>query len=262
MDVNQLLPDVVELAKKAGAVLREGYGTAIEARGKDGRHNLVTEYDIRVEGLLFDALRELVPGSGFLGEEGGAVEGITDLQWVVDPLDGTVNFAHGIPIFCTSIGAVVNGQTVLGVIHHPLLNETFTAVRGHGAHLNGTPLRVSTTPSLDRAILVTGFPYNVNTNPERCIDQFAAIVGRGLPVRRLGSAALDLAYTAAGRFDGFWEVSLNAWDMAAGALMIEEAGGRVTHYHNRPFVLDHDSIVATNGLIHDELIAVLDEVGT
>ncbi len=261
MDVTQLLPKVVELAHQAGAVLREGYGTAVEARGKDGRHNLVTEYDIRVEGLLFEGLRDLVPGSAFLGEEGGAVEGVTDLQWVVDPLDGTVNFAHGIPIFCTSIGAVVNGETVLGVIHHPLLNETFTAIKGHGAFLNGQRLNVSATPSLDLAILVTGFPYNVNTNPNGCIDQFAAIVGRGLPVRRLGSAALDLAYTAAGRFDAFWEVHLNAWDMAAGALLIIEAGGTVTHYDNRPFILGHDNIVATNGKIHNELISVLSEAG-
>ncbi|RPI66697.1 MAG: inositol monophosphatase, partial [Ignavibacteriae bacterium] len=162
-----------------------------------------------------------------------------------------------IPIFCTSIGAVVNGTTMLGVIHHPLLDETFTAIRGAGAMLNGKPIRVSTTSELSRSILVTGFPYNVDTNPEACIDQFAAIVGRGLPVRRLGSAALDLAYTAAGRFDAFWEVHLNAWDMAAGALLVEEAGGRVTHYHQRPFTLGHDSIIATNGLIHTELAEAL-----
>lgn len=257
MDLSSMLPDVIALAKEAGVILREGYGTAVESRGKDGRHNLVTEYDLRVESFLFKALRDLAPGSGFLGEEGGAVEGVTDLQWVVDPLDGTVNFAHGIPIFCTSIGAVVNGITVLGVIHHPLLDETFTAIRGDGAMLNGKPIRVSTTSELSRSILVTGFPYNVDTNPEACIDQFAAIVGRGLPIRRLGSAALDLAYTAAGRFDAFWEVHLNAWDMAAGALLVEEAGGRVTHYHQRPFILGHDSIIATNGLIHAELAEAL-----
>ncbi len=257
MDLTNLLPDVVTLAKQAGAILREGYGTAVESRGKDGRHNLVTEYDLRVESFLFDALRELAPGSGFLGEEGGAVEGVTDLQWVVDPLDGTVNFAHGIPIFCTSIGAVVNGTTELGVIYHPLLDETFTALRGSGAWLNGRKIGVSATTELSNAILVTGFPYNVSTNPEACIDQFAAIVGRGLPVRRLGSAALDLAYTAAGRFDAFWEVHLNAWDMAAGALLVEEAGGRVTHYHQRPFTLGHDSIIATNGHLHAELAEAL-----
>ena len=157
-----------------------------------------------------------------------------------------------------SIAAVVRGEIVCGVIHQPILNETFTAIKDHGSHLNAKRLHVSATAALDDSILVTGFPYNVEDNPGHCIDQFASIIRRGLPVRRLGSAALDLAYVADGRFDGFWEVALQPWDMAAGVLIVAEAGGRVTHYSGRDFRLGTDSIVATNGIIHDELVRVLE----
>lgn len=260
MNPEHLLDGTVSAAKKAGELLRRGFGSTIDTRNKEGRHNIVTEYDIKSEELLKTALSALYPGSTFLGEESGLTQGYSELTWVVDPLDGTVNFAHGIPIFSVSIAAVVDQDIVLGVIYHPLLDELFTSMRGYGAALNGTAMSVSKTSLLVDSILVTGFPYNVDQNPRRCIDQFGAIVGRGLPIRRLGSAALDLAYTAAGRFDGFWEVALHPWDMAAGVLMIQEAGGRVTHYRNEPFLLSHNSIVATNGLIHTELVHALTEV--
>jgi myo-inositol-1(or 4)-monophosphatase len=259
MSNNDLLSVALEAARSAGTILRSGYGTAVTSRSKEGRHNLVTEYDLRSEACIIEALRAATPDAAFLAEESGASGNDADLLWVIDPLDGTVNFAHGIPIFCVSIAAVRSGTTVCGVIHHPLLDETFTATAGGGAFLNGTRLAVSDTDRLDRSILVTGFPYNVHENPGRCLDQFRALVGRGLPVRRLGSAALDLAYTAAGRFDAFWEVHLNAWDMAAGALLVTEAGGTVTHYGGRPFVLGHDSIVATNGHVHADLVMVLEQ---
>jgi myo-inositol-1(or 4)-monophosphatase len=252
-----LLGPAVEAAHAAGALLRDGFGTAFHVDSKEGRHNLVTEFDLRSEALLRERLLAADPTVGFLGEESGGSYDDAERRWVVDPLDGTVNFAHNIPIFCVSVALVEGGSPILGVIHHPLLNETFTAVRGQGAWLNGKRLRVSGSSAVRDSILVTGFPYNVHENPERCIDQFAAIVRQGLPIRRLGSAALDLAYLAAGRFDGFWEVRLHPWDMAAGVVLVEEAGGRVTHYGNRPFVLRHDSIVATNGHIHDELVDLL-----
>lgn len=232
----------------------------MEQHSKSGVHNLVTEYDVRCEKLIIDKLRAAFPGSGFLGEEGGGSNEDARLVWVIDPLDGTVNFAHGIPIFCVSIAAVVDGTITAGVIAAPMVREVFTAAIGHGAYCNGSPLRVSDTTSVRESILVTGFPYNVHLNPNHCIQQFTSLVQRGIPIRRLGSAALDLAYVAAGRFDGFWEVALHPWDMAAGVLLVKEAGGEVSHYARRPFVLGTDSIIATNGRIHDELSQILDEV--
>lgn len=257
---SSLIDDIASIAREAGLLLAQGFGTSYAVEHKSGRHNLVTEFDLRSEHLLRDRLTALLPASGFLGEEGGGINPDARAQWVVDPLDGTVNFAHGIPIFCVSIALTVDGVITAGVIYQPLLDELFTAVRDHGAWLNGRRLSVSTTSEVHDALLVTGFPYNVHDNPEHCIDQFSAIVRQGIPVRRLGSAALDLAYVAAGRFDGFWEVRLHPWDMAAGVLLVEEAGGHVTHYGGREFALAHDSIVATNGHIHNELVSWLEHV--
>ena len=255
----QLTQDAAQAARQAGALLRDGFGGIQASRAKSGIHDLVTEYDIRVEHLLHELLTDLVPSSEFLGEEGGMRSGVStsSLTWIVDPLDGTVNFAHGIPIFCVSIGAAINGQVVSGVIYNPMLDELFTAYHGGGALLNGRPIGVSATTAVDDSILVTGFPYNVASNPRRCIDQLASLVGKGLPIRRLGSAALDLAYTAAGRFDGFWEVELQPWDMAAGTCLVREAGGVVTQYDGITMQLEASSIVATNGLIHQELLEML-----
>lgn len=236
----------------------DGFGQPFTISSKEGIHNLVTEYDTRSEEAIIEFLLRVTPSSTILAEESGQQDGSSELQWIIDPLDGTVNFAHGIPIFCVSIAAILHGVLVCGVVYNPVSDELFTATLGGGAHLNGTPLRVSRTPLLKDAILVTGFPYNVAENPLRCIDQFAAVVGKGLPVRRLGSAALDLAYTAAGRFDGFWESILQPWDMAAGALLVTEAGGQITHYRNVPFTISINSIIATNGFIHDELSRLLE----
>jgi myo-inositol-1(or 4)-monophosphatase len=221
-------------------------------------HNLVTEFDIRAEECIVTTLRKHTPNATIMAEESGLSTGSDGLQWVIDPLDGTVNFAHGIPIFCVSIAAVLHGSIQCGVIYNPLTQELFTAVHNGGAWLNGKQLHVSATSALSDAILVTGFPYNVAQNPLRCIDQFAAVVGKGLPVRRLGSAALDLAYTAAGRFDAFWESILQPWDMAAGVLLVQEAGGHVTQYFNAPFELTTGSIIASNGHIHQELSELLE----
>lgn len=257
MDIRLLIAETTLIAKQAGEILKQGFGNSMKVFDKDGRHNLVTEYDVKVEQFLLEELQRLTPGASFLGEEGGIREGTSDVTWVVDPLDGTVNFAHGIPIFCVSVGAVIDDELALGVIHHPILDETFAAAKGQGATLNNRPISVSATSELSSALLVTGFPYNVEDNPRNCIEQLSTIVGKGLPIRRLGSAALDLAYTAAGRFDAFWEVQLEPWDMAAGVVILEEAGGKVTHYDGVPFELVTASIVATNGRIHDELVEVL-----
>jgi myo-inositol-1(or 4)-monophosphatase len=258
-DNSELLAIAVEAAREAGAILLEGGGRAVASWSKEGKHNLVTEYDRRSEDFLKTRLTSAVPGTGFFGEETGGDALSAPVVWVVDPLDGTVNFAHGIPLYCVSIAAVRSGVPVAGVIHAPALGETWTAALGMGCFLESTKMSVSATSSLNDAMLVTGFPYDVADNPHHCIDQFSSIIRRGLPVRRLGSAALDLAWLAAGRFDAFWEVRLQPWDMAAGVLMVREAGGTVTHYDGRSFVLGTDSIIATNGQIHDELIQALQE---
>ncbi len=255
-----LLATAVEAARRAGGLLRQGFGTSFAISSKEGKHNLVTEYDQAAEKAIIECIAGTFPSHTFLAEESGATGIASDsvVQWIVDPLDGTVNFAHNIPIFSVSIAAALNGEVLCGVIYQPLLEEMFTTARGHGAWLNDTRLHVSSASSLEASLLVTGFPYDVHTNPHNTIGHFSRIVGMGIPVRRLGSAALDLAYVAAGRFDGFWEVKLNPWDMAAGWLLVEEAGGKVTHYDGSTRLLDGQTIIATNGTtLHDELAALL-----
>jgi myo-inositol-1(or 4)-monophosphatase len=255
-----LLATAVEAALRAGEKLKTGFGTTFGISAKEGYHNLVTEYDTAAEKIILDHITSVYPDHVFLAEESGATGRLeTDtVQWVVDPLDGTVNFAHGVPIFAVSIGAVLNNELLCGVIYQPLLDELFTASRGGGAWLNGTRLHVAAPTTLQDSFLVTGFPYNVNENPRNTIGHFSRIVGMGVPVRRLGSAALDLAYVAAGRFDGFWEVKLNPWDVAAGQLLVEEAGGTVTHYDGSPYQLHGDTIIASSGgRLHEELSMLL-----
>lgn len=249
----------IEAAKLAGKILLEGFGTSFEVSSKEGKNNLVTEYDNRSEEFIINFLKEHFPNFSFLAEESGKTEnGIqSDYFWVIDPLDGTVNFAHGLPIFSVSI-ALIKGQEILsGVIYNPNLDELFVAEKGKGAYLNQKRLKVSSCNDLDSSFLVTGFPYNIDTNPGHCVDQFVQMLKRGIPVRRLGSAALDLAYVAAGRFDGFWEINLNPWDVAAGVLLVQEAGGVVTQYNKDPYWITNNNILATNGLIHDQLSQTL-----
>ncbi len=252
-----LLEAALHAATEAGAILERGFGTSFDIASKEGRHNLVTEFDLASENCIINVLQSYTPTATILTEESGEHAGSGEVTWVIDPLDGTVNFAHNIPIFCVSIAAVIDGTVVAGVIHHPLQNETFSAIAGGGAFLNGEPIHVSRTSQLRDAILVTGFPYNVHENPGKCISTFGDILSLGIPIRRLGSAALDLAYVAAGRFDGYWEVELQPWDMAAGALCVLEAGGMLSHYGHRPFTLGRDSILASNGRIHEQLATIV-----
>jgi len=176
--------------------------------------------------------------------------------WVFDPLDGTTNYAHGLPVFCASLALEIDGRVEVSAIHDPCRRELFLAERGGGAFLNGQPLRVSATAGLADSLLVTGFPYDVHQRVEEVVGLFGAFIARARAVRRLGSAALDLCYVAAGRMDGFWEQGLKPWDMAAGALIVEEAGGRVTRFDGSPFLSRRQQIVASNGRIHDEMLAV------
>lgn len=246
MNYSDLLQAAQYAAEKAGEVLRQGYGTQFTIESKSEKNDLVTEYDKKSEETIITYLREQFPDSGFLAEESGLTESNSDLRWIIDPLDGTVNFAHGIPVFAISIAAEYKGEIVCGVIYQPLLREMFTTIKNGGSFLNGIPLKVSTVSDFSRSFLVTGFPYNIVKHKRDWAEHFLSIVRNGIPVRRLGSAALDLAYTAAGRFDGFWEIGLSPWDVAAGILMVREAGGIVKNYEGDEYILGNDSIIACN----------------
>jgi myo-inositol-1(or 4)-monophosphatase len=245
--MNALLQTAIDAAQKAGKVLKEGFGTDYTISSKSQIHDLVTEYDHKSEAIIIETIRSSFPDHQILTEESGHHASDGDITWIIDPLDGTVNFAHGIPFFCVSIAAIQGTDILCGVIYSPMTEEMFIAEKDKGATINGKPCKVTQQTSLPSAFLVTGFPYSVKENPLHCIDHFAHIVGMGIPIRRLGSAALDLAYVAVGRFDGFWEVALQPWDMAAGALLVKEAGGIVIDYSGNDLnVMKSSSIIAGN----------------
>jgi myo-inositol-1(or 4)-monophosphatase len=247
-------------AAQAGALLRQGAFRGHGAERKATAVDLVTEYDRRSEALVVETLRAAFPDDTIVAEEGGGVAGGAERRWWVDPLDGTTNFAHGLPFFCVSIGLEVRGQLAVGVVEAPALGWSFSTARGQGAHLGETPLRVSDTESLAAWLLATGFPYDVASDPRNNFAEFAALYRASQGVRRVGAAALDLAMVAAGWLDGYWEMKLRPWDLAAGALLVEEAGGRVSTWSGAPLQLAGGEVVATNGRIHDALVATLGTV--
>lgn len=225
---------------------------------KKGAIDLVTEADVAVEREIRARVERRFPSHTFLGEEsGGSSAAGAPFRWIVDPIDGTTNFAHGLALFCTSIALEIDGQVMVGAIYDPMADELFTAERGHGARLNGRPIAVTSEHTLIDALLVTGFPYTASHERTEQLAIFAAFLAESRAVRRLGSAALDLCNVAAGRFDAFWEQNLNAWDVAAGALLVEEAGGRVTDYRGGPYSAFGREIVASNGALHPRLLDVI-----
>lgn len=253
-----MLNFAIETARDAGRVLLEKFGR-IETVTKKGDINLVTEADLASEALIVERIKSHFPRHAILAEEAGnaVVTGENGgHKWIIDPLDGTTNYAHGYPCFCVTIALEHEGEIVLGVTYDPTRDELFTAEKGRGATLNGKPIRVSRTDELGNALLVTGFPYDIKHREQfaRHLTEFL-LSSRG--VRRDGSAAIDLAYVACGRFDGFWEEGLNPWDVAAGKLLIEEAGGTVSYYDGSPFSIYTPPIVASNGTIHAEMLNVL-----
>lgn len=252
----------IEAAKEAGKFLKKNLGKVKRIDLKSGQErNLVTEIDKKSEELIVSIIKKHYPNHDILAEESGAKHGIkSDYRWIIDPLDGTTNFTHGLPIFCVSIGLEKQGDLILGVIYDPNFDELFTAEKGRGAFLNGRRLRVSTTKELKDSLLVTGFPYNITENPDHCVEHFVNFLMSAQAVRRMGSAALDLAYVAAGRYDGFWEVNLNPWDMAAGVLLVKEAGGEITNFKGIEIDIHGKQIVASNRLIHQEMLEVLKKV--
>ena len=227
---------------------------------KKGTIDLVTEVDIEVERVFRELIAERFPTHAVLAEElGGSADVPSGPCWVFDPIDGTTNFAHGLPIFCASLALEIDGQAVVAAVYDPTRQELFTAERGGGAHLNGKPMRVSAARELVDAMLVTGFPYDVHQRVDEIVGLFAAFVGRARAVRRLGSAAIDLCYVAAGRLDGFWESDLKPWDIAGGALIVSEAGGRVTMMDGEPFSSRGRHVLASNALLHQPMLEVIAE---
>jgi myo-inositol-1(or 4)-monophosphatase len=244
----------IEIAREAGAILVEYMQRPLRIDEKGRRADIVTDADRASEKLIVERLRAEFPDAAILGEETGAHAGTSQERWIVDPLDGTTNYAHNYPLFCVSIGYERDGVLEAGVVYAPLLDECYTATRGRGAFRNGEPIRVSTIDAVGDALTCTGFhPSNFAINSR----YFEAVSNRAQAVRRDGSAALDLAFVACGRFDAFWELELQPWDVAAGTLIVQEAGGVVTQIDGAPSHVDSGSILATNGRVHDEMRAIL-----
>ena len=253
-----MLNFAIQVARDAGNLLVQRLGAA-QITNK-GDIDLVTEADIAAEELIIDRIRSHYPLHGILAEESGETiqEGSSrsEWKWIIDPLDGTTNYAHGYPCFCVSIGVEHAGALEIGVVYDPMRNEMFAAERGQGATLNERRIRVSDVEELNRAMMCTGFPYDVRTRPDFARD-FTNFTLHAQAVRRDGSAALDLAYVACGRFDGFWEDGLNTWDIAAGALLVSVAGGRITNFENEPLDIYTKKVVASNGRVHDAMLRLL-----
>jgi len=239
-------------------LLKENLGGARSIEFK-GAVDIVTEMDRASEALIVKRITDAFPDHGILTEERAELTGQCPVRWIIDPIDGTTNYAHGFPVFCVSIALEVSGAIEYGCVYNPILDELFTASKGKGALLNGKPIRVSRTNKLDSSLLATGFPYDIRTSKKTNLEHFSTFAKRVQAIRRAGSAALDLAYVACGRFDGFWEMKLKAWDVAAAGLIVTEAGGRITDFSGAPFDIHGHECLASNALVHDEMLSVLSQ---
>lgn len=249
------LATAIEVVTRAGALQKARFGSAFTV-DKKGTIDLVTEVDVEVERAARALIGTRFPDHDILAEELGGERSGASHRWVFDPLDGTTNFAHGIPIFCSSLALEIDGEAVVGAVFDPMRQELFTAERGVGAWLNGAPLKVSAAERLIDAVLVTGFPYNVHSTLDEVIGLFSAYVGEARAIRRLGSAAVDLCWVAAGRMDGFWERGLQPWDTRAGALLVQEAGGTVSGLDGGPWDPAGGHLLASNGRLHQQMVEV------
>ena len=245
-------------AVQAGAAqLQHYFNGDFKITNKEGINNLVTEADHAAEKAIIEVIQQAHPDHFILSEETGEIKTDSEIKWIIDPIDGTVNFANGIPLCCVSIGVEKEGQMILGAVYNPFMNELFFAQKGMGSYLNDKQIHVSDKSTVIKSCLVTGFPYTYLDSPNGPIQVFEKLIRQGIPVRRLGSAAIDLCWVAAGRFDGFYEHSLQAWDSATGFLLVEEAGGKVTDFEGNYYSPYQPHILATNGKIHDELLMVV-----
>ena len=249
------LAELITLAKQAGDILRQSFGLHLRVEHK-GIIDLVSEADRQSEQYLLSYIRQRYPADPIVAEESGELAGRADHQWYIDPLDGTVNYVHGLPIYSVSIAYAEAGELRLGVVYDPSRDECFSAQAGQGAWRDGQPIHVSSTLDLDHSLLVTGFPYDIRTNPINNLDHYAHFARHSQGVRRLGSAALDLCHVACGRLDGFWELRLNPWDVAAGGLIAREAGAVVTNLAGEAdFISPPQSILAANPQVHSQMLA-------
>lgn len=261
MEVNQRYLEVaITAAKEAGKIQLHHFGQPQSVTYK-GEFDPVTEVDGLCDEAIQRTIRHTFPDHDILTEESPFREKGSSHRWIIDPIDGTTNYARGFPFFSVSVGLEFDGEVTLGVVYYPILGELFVAEKGKGAFLNGKKVAVSQTDQLKRSLLATGFPYDVQKNSDLYLGYFRLFIQKCLAIRRPGSAAIDLCYVAAGRFDGFWELSLKPWDTAAGILLVTEAGGRITDPQGRPFnIYSGGFLVASNGLIHDQMLQVIEEI--
>jgi len=256
--INNQLDFAVSIAKDAGGLQSYAFEKSGLKIKHKGRIDLVTEIDIACEKLIVDAIKKTYPSHGILTEEGSNKESTSDSLWIIDPLDGTTNFAHGFPIFAVSIALEVDGEIVLAVCYDPLRDELFTAIKGGGAFMNGKAISVSSTDKLENSLVATGFPYDLKTNQRNNINNFVKVVKECQAVRRPGAAVIDLCYVACGRFDAFWEQRLCPWDMAAGQLVVLEAGGLVTDMAGKKLDIYNETICVANKMVHPQLLSLLE----
>ena len=252
-----MIEDIKIISKEAGSLIRNAFGTNFKIEFKTNESNLVTEVDKASEKLITGFVKKKFPSHGILAEEGGSYNKESEFLWVIDPIDGTTNFAHGLPIFSVSIGLQKNGKTIAGVVYDVMNDITYSAELGSGAFANSEKISVSKNDKLSRSVLVTGFPYNIAENPENALGKFVALTTVARGIRRLGSAAIDFCYLARGVFDGFWEVQLHPWDVCAGKLIAEEAGGLITDFNGNQIDIYSEKFLATNGLIHNEIMEIM-----
>jgi myo-inositol-1(or 4)-monophosphatase len=259
MNIEEALEFAKETARRAGEIQRNNFekkGLAVEHKG---RIDLVTEVDIACEKLITEAVRQNFPEHGILAEEGARRESLEGDIWIIDPLDGTVNYAHGFPMFAVSIALYHKDEPVLGVVYDPLRDEIFTSVTGRGAYMNDAPIKVTGVENLENALIATGFPYDLKTNPRNNLANFNRVALECQAVRRPGAAAIDLCYLACGRFDAFWEQRLCPWDMAAARIIVAEAGGKVTDMKGNSLDIFGETICAANPALHPKLLALLED---
>lgn len=253
-----LINNIITIATEAAEIARDAFGKQFLVEFKTNESNLVTEIDKKCEKHITEFITKAYPGHNIVAEESGDRKIRSEYEWFVDPIDGTTNFAHAFPVFSVSIGVRRNGQIIAGAVYDVMNKNCYAAELGGGSYRNETKLSVSAVNKLSLSLLVSGFPYNVSENPFNILDTFVAMTRASQGMRRLGSAALDFCYVAQGAFDGFWEGTLNPWDMCAGYLIATEAGGKVTNYLNSGFELYTQNVLCSNGLIHDEMRAIIE----
>lgn len=253
-----MIDKIIEISKEAGELIRDSFRTSFQMEYKTGASNLVTEIDKKSEKIIIDYVKKNFPGHGIMAEETGEQDKSAEYIWFIDPIDGTNNFAHGLPIFSVSIGVQKNGKTIAGVVYDVMQDIIYSCEAGGGAYANERKLKVSTNADLEQSMLVTGFPYDMAERGDSLLRVFGAFLKKARGIRRLGSAALDLCYVADGVFDGFWEGFLYPYDVCAGSLLVEEAGGKTTDYSGQNEIFKYQ-ILATNGKVHSEMLEIINK---